>query len=721
MESIIGITWDVSGTIYYSQFTNYIIIPPDEDPKPVLPLIKNISPLSTCIDIFSKGLRSNEVRIIFDDSYGHFFNKMSTEKMKGDRVFIRSDFGQRVLFLKDRFIDRQNKTFIIVASDRYQELYSPYLDVITREQFPNAHIDAYGKAIKLLFGVVDSINTGTFIAYRTDTGGATPNSYLLCSKEYGGTVTSLDSVYKASTNTIAIGASLVTVGDLQYIDYAGAAEDYLKVNVTSSYTSPADMIYYIIESWKLGFITPGVADLKTMLNYMNCNIGQFVFDNVNYTGEQLLQILCKNLGIDWWFVGNALMGGLSKLVFSFFDLNNKPTPTVSINPADVQRFEFHDEDEYIKNIITGEYAFKNTDSKFRQSIQIKNDAYLSDSIDTYGISQFTEEFFIFNDKISVYNMLKYKAILRDRPILIVNVRLPINPNTQYTNTDLQPYKFIYMTHPMAITTGQRLYKIISNKIDYKNDVIDIEMQDVEYLNSDLDTDTKLLLNSNTFDGAEEVWNSAAGGFMQFTNNVTYVKHSTTQKKFGDSSLRFDGTAYLEEDTNTDATSNADYNLGNTSLTDSFTVDGFVRFDNLGASEMIWTYYEDINNLIQLRKLTTDRIQFLIKIGNVAVLQVLSTTILSNNTWYHICVIRDGSNVGFYLDGVQEQYTLNGNSYTVAGVNTLGRQGLGRYFTGYLDSFRITHGNPYAAVPNVGLTDTITVPVNPISWYNSNGE
>jgi len=97
--------------------------------------------------------------------------------------------------------------------------------------------------------------------------------------------------------------------------------------------------------------------------------------------------------------------------------------------------------------------------------------------------------------------------------------------------------------------------------------------------------------------------------------------------------------------------------------------------------------------------------------------------LSTGIWQHVAIVRNedaGSYYwGIYLDGIQTAYVADDSIATFAGVLQIGAAGAGYYFNGHMKNIRIEHTNTFSASPNVGLTDTITVPTaDPVAGANT---
>jgi hypothetical protein len=81
--------------------------------------------------------------------------------------------------------------------------------------------------------------------------------------------------------------------------------------------------------------------------------------------------------------------------------------------------------------------------------------------------------------------------------------------------------------------------------------------------------------------------------------------------------------------------------------------------------------------------------------------IAGTTVLSNNTWNHIALVRSGSTVRFYLNGTSEGTVTDANSKTNADL-WIGGQTTLYAITGYIDEFRISRFARYTG-------STFTVP------------
>jgi hypothetical protein len=213
--------------------------------------------------------------------------------------------------------------------------------------------------------------------------------------------------------------------------------------------------------------------------------------------------------------------------------------------------------------------------------------------------------------------------------------------------------------------------------------------------------TTLLLPGNGTNGAQN--NTFLDGS---TNNFTITRNgNTTQGTFSPFSQTgwgnyFNGSSVLLNTT----TASSGFNLS----TGSFTIEGWVYLTSV-------TSYQYLINLAN----TAGAVSGLVfginssgqpYIGNGVVLGKSGSTAISANTWTHIAVVSDGTNIQFYTNGSSngsaQAFSPNSAQYFYVGRDATGSNAL----TGYISNLRVTKGRAVYSgssydVPTSSLTRT----------------
>jgi len=159
--------------------------------------------------------------------------------------------------------------------------------------------------------------------------------------------------------------------------------------------------------------------------------------------------------------------------------------------------------------------------------------------------------------------------------------------------------------------------------------------------------------------------------------------STVQKKFGLGSLALDGTGdYATISTSTD------FGFG----TGDWTVEGWYYKTATPTN----TYLLDLRSSgtdIAPMLLTTNTTLAYYTAGTIRI--TANNALPSENTWYHVAVSRSGNSTKLFINGTQvgstytDTQTYTSTSPLYLGTNST--QLAGRFWTGYIDEFRITKG------------------------------
>ena len=188
--------------------------------------------------------------------------------------------------------------------------------------------------------------------------------------------------------------------------------------------------------------------------------------------------------------------------------------------------------------------------------------------------------------------------------------------------------------------------------------------------------------------------------------------STSVKKYGTGSLSFNGsTDYLQSQTG----QNFIFYTGNWTIECWFYITSSVNY------QTIYSVSDDQStgtNEISARFDGSNNMLFYVYANGSYVVNggAGTSSALSLNTWYHHALVRNGTNISCYLNGVNTSSTTISSSITINGqtMNCIvgcNVPSTSRFFNGYIDDFRITKGYarytsnftpPTQALPNYGM-------------------
>lgn len=193
----------------------------------------------------------------------------------------------------------------------------------------------------------------------------------------------------------------------------------------------------------------------------------------------------------------------------------------------------------------------------------------------------------------------------------------------------------------------------------------------------------LLCHFNGSNGGTTFTDSSTNAFTATTSGSPTL--STTQQKFGATSLRLNGSSYVQY-------ANSVFDPG----TNDFTVECWFRPDNGGAQQAIFgsMYGVDDQNGILIGTFSSNLYWAIRNSGSwlVGPGSASGAGGLSSNTWYHLALTRSGTTFRLWLNG-----SLAASSTSSSAVGTSGKIAVGhaKYdwtpFTGYVDEFMFVTG------------------------------
>jgi len=222
----------------------------------------------------------------------------------------------------------------------------------------------------------------------------------------------------------------------------------------------------------------------------------------------------------------------------------------------------------------------------------------------------------------------------------------------------------------------------------------------------------------------------SGDFDTSTITSTAIL-KTRRKKFGESSVYFNGSAFISA--NDPETGNPKFDF----QSDDFTIEGWFRFEDLSNTKAMVSR-GDANTKIELsyspylgvnfRALNSDT-----EVANVHHFTSTSSTssyyVPKANSFSHYALSREDNNIRLFIDGslIKTQSTSNSlpsiSTSTPLYLGKTGVTGSENYFKGYIDEFRITidakYTNTFTAPTIPNATDENTVLLLHFNGTNNN--
>jgi len=208
-----------------------------------------------------------------------------------------------------------------------------------------------------------------------------------------------------------------------------------------------------------------------------------------------------------------------------------------------------------------------------------------------------------------------------------------------------------------------------------------------------DTQTVLMLHMNGTDNAQVFTDSSSGAKTATVSGNT--KTENTQSKFGGTSAYFDGSGdyltFLDSD---------DWYFG----TGDFTIDLWVNFaaSPAGQNKTIMSQVQSAGSTYLTFRLGTVAVGPTCNLngeGKISGVTIINSYAYSGTIdsllWHHIAIVRYGSVLNYYLDGVNIGQTTPaisfGNISAVLRIGTLTWGSPLQFFYGYIDELRISKG------------------------------
>jgi hypothetical protein len=186
------------------------------------------------------------------------------------------------------------------------------------------------------------------------------------------------------------------------------------------------------------------------------------------------------------------------------------------------------------------------------------------------------------------------------------------------------------------------------------------------------SNTSLLLNATN----SGIYDATGQNVIETVGNAQV---STAVKKFGESSMSFDGSGdiLIIQPTERMVFGTADFTV-ETWVYPTATQAQFATIVSNASTPNGWYLAFSTSNLVYF--------------SNQATVAITSSTSLSNNVWTHVAVSRIGTTMRMFFNGVQVASATNSTTYGVStAVTYVASNGSTNYFLGYLQDLRVTRG------------------------------
>ena len=201
-----------------------------------------------------------------------------------------------------------------------------------------------------------------------------------------------------------------------------------------------------------------------------------------------------------------------------------------------------------------------------------------------------------------------------------------------------------------------------------------------------DANTKLLIHSNL--KTDNLFlDSSESGHTITKNGDTF--HSVSEKKFGQSSMYFDGVGdYLT------IPDSEDWNLISDTTT-SYTIDFWVKFSSAPSSDQMFVgYVQDTGNYWLFYYFGDDNCIHLRSRRSHTLIYAENSIAITDTDWHHIALVKEGGTGHIYVDGIGGSEITFSDTATFSAVLGIGNTtytAWNQYFNGYLDELRISKG------------------------------
>jgi hypothetical protein len=660
---------------------------------------------------------SSEIEIAIDDPEPWYL-KVRLADEDSDNVYGTkvTEYDTDGNTLTSKFLERfsyEDSKLRVVISDYFSEMNNVITDKpITVDEFPSANRNSWSQNFNYFSGHFMTSGTNRTNCLKAPYVNKSATYKYLVGIPMNGTQPTLNKAFRGDTGADVTGACTLqwdATNGYVYINYAVAVE-YLEVNIqySAAETTAAEILTEVGSTFFSDY-TFDVTGVETLLDDRHYQWPSTIITaqrhfqphyavNKLLTGNQILNELCTALNLEY------TIDASKNIVFHVIDFSSM-TADETIETGKISSFDYEDlntERLVNKVIINNRYNYVE-DSFKGYSTQTKQESF-----DRYGVYRTKEinnkispekvssdSYLSFSETTAKYKMIEYKD-----PPRIATITIPIG-----NIGNRIPTEYLSFSHPDAVDNTTRLYIIENISNDSFQDLATYRLRDIQHLTG-LSVNDKMLLQTNSFIDESTVFADKAISGNSFFLAATGAQHTTGTAKYMNSSADGDGSSAIITDR--DWLNYSDFHdiLNQT----NWTIEFWVRFTATGKKGMMnctngvtnyWFIYKDASEQINFE---TD------EAGSTITLT--GATALSLNTWYHVVIVGISTEYGIYIDGVQDAYrsgSMGSTKFGTAGFAILSDVSGTWPMSGQMALARITHDNFFSLAPNVGLTDTYTVP------------
>ena len=261
-------------------------------------------------------------------------------------------------------------------------------------------------------------------------------------------------------------------------------------------------------------------------------------------------------------------------------------------------------------------------------------------------------------------------------------------NDLYYKTGVNSIRLAILETATVYSNGKTLEDVFADEsgIDTGTSTANYDSANDKYGEA-ADVGYSLLIHSNTTDGSTTFTDSSSNGFTITANGD--VQHDTAQFKIGASSILFDGTGdYLS------IADNAAFAFG----TGDFTLSAWIRPTDTSAGDRTimgqWNAGWPAQRSWWLQQNGTS-VKFDVSTSGSGSTRLLTaTSALSAETWAHVEVVKSGTDLYLFVDGVVADSDSSVSDNLLDSTNIIGigaYTGGGGLFVGHMDEIRVIKG------------------------------